>query len=112
MNKLTLFSIIAIIIGVLASTHTHSAEINNSYSFNQLSASLCLAAKEDKPTQLRILLRQAKMHIRNIYADVRCHGETLLEVARRYHAEKVADYLRLKTKGLPLSNAKKMAVGG
>ncbi|MEP1741511.1 MAG: DUF3718 domain-containing protein [Kangiellaceae bacterium] len=105
--KTTLLTALLLVIGV---SQTQAANFqHSSYSLNKLQASLCLAAKANKVVKFRYQLRQAKTHIRAIYSDITCEGDSLLAVAIDNNSEQVVDYLNTKTSGLQVSSTKQLA---
>ena len=83
---------------------------HSSYSFNKLQTSLCFQAKENKVAQFRIQLREARTHIRAIYSQVTCQGESLIEVAKNNNSENIVNYLNIKTRGLEAMPMNSLAV--
>jgi hypothetical protein len=70
----------------------------NSFSFNKLSESLCENVANNNLLQLRLNLSHAKTHIRTIYPQVSCDGQSLLLLATVNHAQSIVTYLNLKAK--------------
>lgn len=87
---------VLLISGLLASNTANASNHNSSFSFNKLSQSLCENAKNDQLYQLRSNLRRAKTHIRTIYPQVSCDGQSLLSLATASQAESVVAYLNSK----------------
>ena len=83
---------------------------HSSYSFNKLQASLCQTAETNRVMKFRYQLRQAKTHIRAIYSQISCDGETLLAVAKGNNSADIVHYLNHKTRGLGEQKLPKLAV--
>jgi len=96
MMKLAKILSVLLISGLMASNMANASNHNSSFSFNKLSQSLCKNAENDQLFQLRSNLRRAKTHIRSIYPQISCNGQTLLSLATDNQAESVVVYLNLK----------------
>jgi hypothetical protein len=104
MSKLLTIAYIAALTVSLASSSLLANNNSSSYSFNKLAESLCESAKEDRVLNLRRQLRNARSHIREIYLDIDCDGESLLTVAEDNQSNTVIKYLELKANPLHLAN--------
>lgn len=94
-SKLVTALLIAVsLVGTPAMSEVH----NSSYSFNKLAQSLCKITKSDQLYQLRSQLRRAKTHIRTIYPQIDCDGQTLLSLAVSSQAQSIVSYLKLKAR--------------
>ena len=89
---------IALLIASTASSARLANNNSSSYRFDKMAESLCDSAKTDRVNTLRRSLRNARTHIRTIYPDVQCEGQTLLAVAEYNQSESVISYLKLKAK--------------
>lgn len=91
-------------IGLLACTSVMASSNNHSLSLNKLAQSLCESSKTDQVTKLRSTVMHAKTHIRTIYSQIKCDGQSLLSVAIENQSEAVVEYLKLRAK--PEANVK------
>ena len=107
MNLAKILSVV-LMSGLSAISTANASNHNNSFSFNKLSQSLCESAKKDQLYQLRSNLRRARIHIRTIYPQVSCSGQTLLSLASANQAESVVAYLNLKAKPELINRAKRL----
>jgi hypothetical protein len=98
MNKLSKTIYIALLIASTASGTLLANNNSSSYRFNKMAESLCDSAKTDQLNILRKSIRNARTHIRTVYPNVQCEGQTLLAVAEQNHSESVISYLKLKAK--------------
>ena len=98
MNRLFKILYTFLVIGSLASNSAIASDNNSSHSFKKLAQSLCESAKTDQVFQLRSSLRRAKTHIRTIYPDIKCDGQSLLNLAVSNKSERVVAYLQLRAK--------------
>ena len=87
---------IALLLVSTASSALLANNISSSYQFNKMAESLCESAKTDQISTLRRSLRDARTHIRTIYPDVQCEGQTLLAIAEKNQSESVISYLKMK----------------
>ena len=53
---------------------------------NQLAASICGYLKEDNRNQLRKMLTESRVNVRNIYDSIKCNNENMLQFAIRSDA--------------------------
>lgn len=95
MNLAKMLSVL-LISSLLMSNVVNASNQNSSHSFNKLAQALCKNAKEDQLYQLRSNLRRAKSHIRTIYPQVSCNGESLLSLATANQSKSVVAYLKSK----------------
>jgi len=98
MTKLSriLYTLVLSVVLQVGSSHANSQ--NSSFAFNKLTETLCESAKTDQLIQLKRSLRQAKSHIRAIYPDIQCEGQSLLSLAVSNQSERVINYLKLRAK--------------
>lgn len=96
MKNLVIVILASIFIGSLINNIAFANERTSSFSFKKLSNSLCESAESDSVYQFRRVLRASKHHIRTIYLDVDCGGQSLLSVATSSHSDSVINYLKLK----------------
>jgi len=89
---------LAVFIGYVSSGAVVMAETSSSYSFNKLSSSLCEKVKNNQLIKFRRALTKARAHIRNIYPDVKCDGQSLLSLAMENQSDSIVEYLKLKAK--------------
>lgn len=82
----------------LANSSILAASNNNSYSFKKLTEKLCQSAITDQLYLFRSDLRKARTHIRTIYPEVVCDGQSLLSVALSNESETISNYLKLRAK--------------
>jgi len=108
MTKLTktLYTLIFSVVLQVGSTHANNQ--NSSFAFNKLTESLCESAETDQLIQLKRSLRQAKSHIRAIYPDVQCEGQSLLSLAVSNQSERVINYLKLRAKPETVTKARQL----
>jgi hypothetical protein len=102
MNKLSKTIYIALLIASTASrtllANNNNNNNNSSYRFNKMAESLCDSAKTDQLNILRKSVRNARTHMKTLYPNVQCEGQTLLAVAEQNHSESVISYIKLKAK--------------
>lgn len=84
------------IINLFASSLVSAIDFKNSYGFRKMATSLCERAASDQPLRMRSILRKANTHIRTVYLEVDCNGQSLLEVATTNQSKKVSNYLKRK----------------
>jgi len=87
---------LAVFIGYVSSGTVVMAETSSSYSFNKLSSSLCEKVKNNQLIKFRRALTKARTHIRNIYPDVKCDGQSLLSLAMENQSDSIVGYLKQK----------------
>jgi hypothetical protein len=98
MKNLPMMIAALLLTACFASSSTLAASNNSSYSFKKLSQKLCESAATDHLFLLRHDVRKARTHIRTIYPEVVCDGQSLLSVALANESEAVSNYLKLRAK--------------
>ncbi len=101
--------LILLLIGPTTGNLAKASGLETSFSFNKLAQSLCESVKNDQLFQLRYSLRRAKTHIRTIYPQVSCDGQTLLSLATSNQADAVVAYLKLRANPEVISEQSKLA---
>ncbi|MBV1908787.1 MAG: DUF3718 domain-containing protein [Kangiellaceae bacterium] len=81
---------------VLGLNTVKAEPLNQSFSFKKFQQSLCEDAAQNKVIKLRNELRQARTHIRTVYSQINCKGNSLLNLARASGSQKVVSYLEAK----------------
>ncbi|GAA0539466.1 MULTISPECIES: DUF3718 domain-containing protein [Rheinheimera] len=71
-----------LLVSFIALTLSHTVCAND----DQLAASMCGYLKEDNRNQLRKMLTDNKINVRNIYDGVKCNNENMLQFAIRNDA--------------------------
>ncbi len=98
MKSISTILYITILLGSAASSTVFSADQNSSFGFAKLSVSLCSSAEQNDVVKLRTELTKARTHIRTVYPQISCDGQSLLSIAKSNQSDAVATYLQLKAK--------------
>ncbi len=71
----------------------------------QLLISVCSYVKDNDKSRLRKKLKEGRITLRNVYADLKCNGSNLLQTAYSSSANEVGEYIvkRVSSKALTKS---------
>ncbi|WP_133405842.1 DUF3718 domain-containing protein [Parashewanella tropica] len=72
----------------------------------QLFISVCSYVKANDKSRLRKKLKEGRLTLRNIYTDLKCNGDNLLQTAYKAGANETGEYIvkRVSKKALAQSN--------
>ena len=98
MRSLTLAGVVLIATSIVAPTTVQANE--------QLFISVCGYVKANDKSKLRKKLKEGRVTLRNIYSDLKCNGENLLQTAYGSSANEVGQFIvkRVSSKALKASN--------
>ncbi len=98
MRSFTLAGIVLIATSIVVPIKTKANE--------QLFISVCGYVKANDKSKLRKKLKEGRVSLRNIYADLRCNGQNLLQTAYGSSANEVGEFIvkRVSSKAIKSSN--------
>ena len=98
MRSLTLAGVVLIATSIVAPTTVQANE--------QLFISVCGYVKANDKSKLRKKLKEGRVTLRNIYSDLKCNGQNLLQTAYGSGANEVGTFIvkRVSSKALKSSN--------
>ena len=105
MRSLTLAGVVLIATSIVAPTTVQANE--------QLFISVCGYVKANDKSKLRKKLKEGRVSLRNIYSDLKCNGQNLLQTAYASGANEVGTFIvkRVSSKALKSSNIYNWANG-
>ncbi|MCL1076683.1 DUF3718 domain-containing protein [Parashewanella spongiae] len=79
--------------------------VPTSHANEQLLISVCSYVKDNDKSRLRKKLKEGRITLRNIYADLKCNSNNLLQTAYSSSADEVGEYIvkRVSSKALTQS---------
>jgi len=97
--KKSLVTLISVgVIALCMGVGSVAAENNSSFSFKKLANKLCGEAEKGQLFKFKSELRKSKSHIRSIYPQVKCNGQSLMQIAQQNQSDAIVEYLKLKAK--------------